>query len=337
MKKTLLSICIPTYNRAFYLNDFLEKFSKFSIDFNLIELSFSDNASEDETLYILNKWKVTFPNFVFSSNTLNIGFDRNLHNSIFQSNGIFCLPFGDDDLLDEEGLKKLLIELDSPFINDLYILSGKLVNNDLTKIKHRRILKSPINNIFKLTTPKDLASYIDSIYNDISFLFLFMGSLVIRKEVLDIKIYTLMDTGYDHVYNLLNIIFRAELKTIKILNDTFYYARTSQNSYNNYRGSHFYSDLKTFKLILDKLKLSKNERKLISKSIGRLFLRQHNFHQLIVFSRNYKDRNLIISYKKLLFYYSILNIYTNFAIFLSSEFFYKTIRFLYKFIKSKNI
>ena len=64
MKKKLLSICIPTYNRKVFLKENIDAIlSQVTPGFeDLIELCISDNASDDGTLELLKEYAVSIKN-----------------------------------------------------------------------------------------------------------------------------------------------------------------------------------------------------------------------------------------------------------------------------------
>lgn len=100
MKNPLLSICIPTYNRAPCLKDCLESIVVQFEDgevFNQVEVVISDNASTDNTTAIVKEFQNKFANIKYFRNETNLGFDRNILSIIEKSRGEYCLTTGDDD------------------------------------------------------------------------------------------------------------------------------------------------------------------------------------------------------------------------------------------------
>ena len=94
-----LSIAIPTYNRAKYLDKCLKSiYNQKNIDFNEIEVVISDNNSSDETKFVVDKWKDKFPIFVYKKNSTNIGPTRNIRNALNLARGNYIWLFGDDDI-----------------------------------------------------------------------------------------------------------------------------------------------------------------------------------------------------------------------------------------------
>ena len=75
MEKPLLSICIPTYNRAEYLAKSLDSLIV-QPEFSQIEVVISDNASTDNTEEVCKHYREKYPNIVYYRNQENI-LDRN--------------------------------------------------------------------------------------------------------------------------------------------------------------------------------------------------------------------------------------------------------------------
>lgn len=111
--KILLSVLIPTFNRAKYLEKALITFFEQITDDikEKIEIIVSDNFSIDNTEELLKKFdkraKTDGVNFKFSKNEENIGPDGNFLKLIKESNGKFCWIFGDDEFLLKDGLDKI--------------------------------------------------------------------------------------------------------------------------------------------------------------------------------------------------------------------------------------
>lgn len=100
MNKTLLSICIPTYNRAnclkVCLDSIVPQFKNKEV-LEQVEVVISDNASSDNTTEVIKEFQNKFKNIKYFRNKINIGFDQNLLNAVEKSSGEYCLTFGDDD------------------------------------------------------------------------------------------------------------------------------------------------------------------------------------------------------------------------------------------------
>lgn len=158
-KKPLVSICIPTFNRA----SCLEKFIKSIIiqnEFieNKVEIVISDNNSSDNTREVCEYYQKNYSNFKYYKNEENIG-DKNFPFVLSKASGI---------------LRKLC--------NDTHcFLPGTL--NFFCKVCTENITKKPVlffSNIKK--QEKKINLNIDSFMEDVSFYVTWIGSFAIWDE-----------------------------------------------------------------------------------------------------------------------------------------------------------
>lgn len=111
-KRPLLSICIPTYNRAQCISEQLERLSALdSFVFDQIEIIISDNCSLDSTQQIVESYVDKF-SFVYLRNVENIGPDANFLQCMEYASGNYIWLLGDDDYILIEHLPNLLNELE---------------------------------------------------------------------------------------------------------------------------------------------------------------------------------------------------------------------------------
>jgi glycosyltransferase involved in cell wall biosynthesis len=105
----LLSILIPTYNRAEYLSLNLKHLSLQLLPEhkNLIEVIISNNASIDKTKDILDSYKNN-PFFTILEQKQNIGAERNFLSLIESSHGQFLWIFGDDEAPLDGAINKVI-------------------------------------------------------------------------------------------------------------------------------------------------------------------------------------------------------------------------------------
>lgn len=132
MEKPLLSICIPTYNRAHYLKDCIT-----SIEVQLrenphlrplVEVVISDNASTDTTKEVAQSFSSLFTHFVYTANEQNIGFDRNVYNVVSHAHGTYCWYLGDDDTLVNGSIDFVIKKLETN-LYDLISVGSQSVGN----------------------------------------------------------------------------------------------------------------------------------------------------------------------------------------------------------------
>ena len=143
MNDIILTICIPTYNRSFYLDRSLFYItSQIERRGSLIEIIILDNDSIDDTYDIVHKYiQLGFPiNYI--KNEYNLGADKNVDKCYQLGNGKYVLALGDDDILVLDSINKLLSILEDSDYGVVHLTSKSISSNDIYKIeksflKHR--------------------------------------------------------------------------------------------------------------------------------------------------------------------------------------------------------
>src|SRR5689334_2838972 len=112
MTNELLSICIPTRNRARYLKDLLGAFAhqvkEDRITHDKVRFYISDNASEDETPQIMQQFAREIPETTIARNPTTIGADANIVQVRTMAKGKYLWVIGDDELLRERAVTTVL-------------------------------------------------------------------------------------------------------------------------------------------------------------------------------------------------------------------------------------
>ncbi len=96
-KDTILTIAIPTYNRAAYLERQLGRLREQNDD--RIEILISDNGSNDKTAEAVRRYSKDMDNLFYSRNTENIGFDKNIMKLYCLARSKYIWFLSDDDLI----------------------------------------------------------------------------------------------------------------------------------------------------------------------------------------------------------------------------------------------
>ncbi len=129
----LLSICIPTYNRASYLKNSLSAIINQIEDVNSVEILVSDNCSTDNTLEVINEYCKS-PKFKVIRQSKNVGPIRNGLDLVCKhSKGKYCWLLGDDDYLVNGGLKTVLNVLENN--NKIDFLFVKIDQFEIDRLK----------------------------------------------------------------------------------------------------------------------------------------------------------------------------------------------------------
>lgn len=106
--KPLLTLAIPTYNRAGCLRELLPVLADQLKDEPRVELIISDNASPDETPSMIQDFVARGLRVRYIRNVQNIGPDANFLQCFEQARGKYVWIFSDDDLIVPGGLAKIL-------------------------------------------------------------------------------------------------------------------------------------------------------------------------------------------------------------------------------------
>ena len=135
LDEKLLSIAIPTYNRAGILNHALELLVSQLIDLKGVELIISDNNSADNTRAIMESWKSRYPSLisVFYQKS-NTGFYGNFRKCKELAKGKYIWILSDDDHVVNGAIEKVYSVLRdcSP---DVLFLDNKLEADSIEKSK----------------------------------------------------------------------------------------------------------------------------------------------------------------------------------------------------------
>jgi len=115
--RPLLSICIPTFNRANYLRNCLESLERAGEGWwENIEVLVSDNASNDDTKDVVAEFQRRFPLRYFRNQT-NIGGEPNFFAAASRATAQHVWVFGDDDEFGDQAIATIL-----PYIRQDYDL-----------------------------------------------------------------------------------------------------------------------------------------------------------------------------------------------------------------------
>lgn len=122
--KPILSICIPTFNRAPLLKSALQCIlPQVKAHSDEVELVISDNASTDGTAEVI-EWARQLGPFRYRRNTENIGACRNIVGLTSElAAGEYCWILPDDDIVREDAISRLLSIIKSNSDVDYFFLN----------------------------------------------------------------------------------------------------------------------------------------------------------------------------------------------------------------------
>lgn len=136
--RPILSICIPTWNRAKYLKECLDSIvSQKWFNQQDVEIVISDNASTDNTKELVARYKEQYPNIVYHRNDENIWWLKNVLALPAHVHWEYMWLLSDDDMMSDIAIDTTLdvIKQHNPWL----ILSKMLGFWDWTKIDPQKI------------------------------------------------------------------------------------------------------------------------------------------------------------------------------------------------------
>ena len=148
----ILSICIPTINRCYYLIDTIKDTIKQAKEAgleNLIEFCISDNNSTDNTKEELLGLQKIYPNIKFKLNFFSEsqGFDKNCFQVINMQEGLFTLIKGDDDYFTQGGVKRLFELIDQNPDIDYFVADYNIINTKHQFLNKMHLLRDGIESL----------------------------------------------------------------------------------------------------------------------------------------------------------------------------------------------
>ena len=108
----LVSLCIPTYNRAPYLKALLQSIVAYlPANECRLEILVADNAGSDDTPAVIDAFRAQLPMLKYYRNPENVGTELNMLGLVERSKGRYIWLFGDDDVFRPNGIEAVLDSL----------------------------------------------------------------------------------------------------------------------------------------------------------------------------------------------------------------------------------
>ncbi|HVC90960.1 MAG TPA: glycosyltransferase family 2 protein [Acidobacteriaceae bacterium] len=136
--RPLLTIAIPTFNRAKYLRESLSTLFDQLDAQPTVELLVSDNASSDETSAVIDEFQTRGLKLRYLRNEVNLGVDANFLRCFEQACGKYLWVLGDDDIVVPGGLNKILRMLEAADYALIYLCAYSFRSDYLTERQHDR-------------------------------------------------------------------------------------------------------------------------------------------------------------------------------------------------------
>lgn len=246
----VLSFCIPTYNRAAFLEETLNSIINQSDE--SIEIIISDNASTDATFKIVESVKNKFPNIVYHRWDANMGADLNYLKTIELANGEYCWFLGSDDVIKEGAVARMKREVAQR--HDIYLCSEYLCDLKLKPYAVHYLLPQQIpDSVYDLSIREERLSYFNLAQSQ-SALFGYLSCIVFNRNRWNSIKYDDSYTGtlYSHMYMLYSFIDKGCM--LKYVKEPLVYWRSGNDSFGGPGKiqSRYLVDIDGFKKIMDR-------------------------------------------------------------------------------------
>lgn len=276
MSRPLLSICIPTFNRAGYLTECLASIQAEGLCDD-IEVVVSDNASTDDTQAVLTHFKDHLP-LRWVIQAANLGADRNFDAVVNFARGKFCWILGSDDCIEPDGLRTVLDLVRS---GDMDILHFGYIQADIALRRLYECLPQSKPGVVK---SGNLACYLETLPN-VSMLFAFISSFVFRRRIWtdrQAQIPSWFDTHYVHLFVMHAAL--ADNSRLMPLPKALVIARgDNPNEFNTAPGKFLALDSRTLDLLSREIYGNACEMR---NAIGSVFRRSYTKRSLIYIAAN---------------------------------------------------
>ncbi|MDP2282438.1 MAG: glycosyltransferase family 2 protein [Methylotenera sp.] len=179
-KKPILSICIPVYNCAEYLEQALNAIMKQSID--NIEVIVYDGASTDHTSLLMSDYTNSWPFIKYYRAEKRGGIDADMASCVSMANANYCWLFSGDDVMRQGSISQVLTEIESS--HDVYVCKHTICNKNMELLHEHAVLNtdSPVEADFSIAEKR--LKWFASAATTEAF-FSFMSSLIIKKSTWD--------------------------------------------------------------------------------------------------------------------------------------------------------
>jgi len=231
-ENTILSICIPTRNRACFLQETIE--NVISQSDGKVEIVIVDGASTDKTEEMVRHFQKKCDNIIYYRGEQNSGVDRDMARTIELASGVYCWMLSDDDLLAPGAIKRMLREVESEY--EIYLSNVTVCSLDMKPLRNRFWLSRDVEDkVFELSDKNEIIEYCNSA-RSIGALFSYMSSVVFRRKEWTIKGYNYEFDGSAYALASSLLSFTKRKCRLKYIKDPLVLWRNDNESFQNEGG-----------------------------------------------------------------------------------------------------
>jgi abequosyltransferase len=290
--KTVISICIPTYNRKDYLRELLQEIANQSNAQFCYEVCISDNNSTDGTKEFIDNYKANSPFPIkFRKNELNVGAYINIIKAAELATGEYTWLFGDDDSFVSGALEGIyrMIQLNDKV--DVFILNRIVCKTNMDIEYYDNYFQGNKNIYANLSSDSEAVSFLKKA-NSVDALGCFLSSLIVKTGVFS-KMCRYVDdnfktNSFPHVYMLWQYVSQTDFTEVMYVANQYILYRGG-----NVRHTDVYEKINSLLIIANILK-PKGSVHLALKEV----IRKHYHHFLSI--KSFAHSSFSISQLKIL-------------------------------------
>jgi abequosyltransferase len=282
MMNVKLSICIPTYNRAAFLEEAVMSILSQSQDG--IEIVISDNCSQDETSEVVSKLRQKHSHIKYFRWDENMGADLNYLKAVELATGEYCWLLGSDDALIQGAISRVLAEIKNG--HDIYLCNRIDCSFSMQPIIKFNWLNKTADQLFDFSRREDVFDYFKSACS-LGAVFSYLSTIVVKKTSWNSVQYesSMTGTAYSHAYILLVLV--AEGTKLKYLRDALVLNRMGNDSFlENGHFQRFMLDVNGYLKIATKVFVNED----VKSAFLKIMTREHPWHNLAKIKYFDKDK-----------------------------------------------
>lgn len=217
MNNPILTISIPTYNRAIYLEKSLHSICKQLTSDIPVIIKVYDNDSIDKTYEVVKSFIDKYSQISYIKNEKNIGPDLNIGQCYYLSKTRYTWVFGDDDILLDGALVHITNILNSDIEYSLVFLNYCIFFDNFELKKQKKSWE-------KYTYQVDSTSLVSIVGHRLGFI---SACIINSESITKDEILNNAGTNFNHLYPILNSL-KLEYPNLYI--GEYYLAQKGGNS-----------------------------------------------------------------------------------------------------------
>lgn len=191
-----LSIIVPTFNSELTISKCLDSILLNNYSYEIIIVN---DGSDDNTLNIIKKYKMRYPNIIRIINQKNRGVSSARNNGIANSNGKYLLFIDSDDYIEDNMIKDLLENIN----NNELIITSIYYNKKIVKTNYNGIIN--INNNLDILYNLTMNNLINSLHGK-----LYRRDIITNNNIYfdeELSIQEDLKFNYEYIKHTSNILF----------------------------------------------------------------------------------------------------------------------------------